>query len=87
MCISVRLLAHLSRGRAALFLLWFLGAEQVHLVAAERAQFQCVFHAHVQLFILPVLHIQNLHLVHVHPALVVQDVPPQQILRQTQSAG
>lgn len=64
----------------ALLVLGLLGAQQVDLVAGARAQLQRVLHADVEVALLAVLHVHHLHVVHVQAALVVEHVPPQQVL-------
>lgn len=71
-----------ERSEPALLLFRFFSAQEMNLVSTERAELHRVLHTHVQLPVLPVLHVQHLHLIHVHPPLVVQDVPAEQILKQ-----
>lgn len=65
----------------ALFVLGLLGAQQVDLVARHRPQLQGILDGDVEVLLLAVLHVYYLHVVHVHPTLVVQHVPAQEVLQ------
>lgn len=65
----------------ALFLLWLLGTQEVDLITSQRAQLQGILHTDVEVLLLAILHLYHLHVVHVHPTLVVQHVPAQEVLQ------
>lgn len=65
----------------ALFMLWLFGTQKVDLITSQRPQLQGILHTDVEVLLLAVLHIYHLHVVHVHPTLVVQHVPAQQVLQ------
>lgn len=64
----------------ALLLLGLLGAQQVALPGGAAAQPEGVPDAHMELLVLPVLQVHHLQAVHVHPALVIQHVPAEEVL-------
>ena len=61
-------------------LLQFLGHEDVELLRVLAAQFEGVLHAHDEVVVAPVDGVHHLVAVHVDAPLVVEDVPPYQIL-------
>lgn len=61
-------------------LLWFLGQEDVDLIAVPVAQFEGVLHADVKVIVTPIYGIPHFVAIHVNAAFVVQDVPAYQIL-------
>lgn len=65
----------------ALFMLGLLGTQEVDLVTSQRPQLQGILYADVEVLLLAILHIYYLHVVHVHPTLVVQHVPAQEVLQ------
>lgn len=62
-------------------LLWFLGQEDVDLLAVFVAQFEGILHTHIEVIVAPIYSVPHLVTVHVDAALIVQDVPAYQILR------
>lgn len=72
----------ISKGsEPALFLLRLLGTQEVDLITMKRSQLQGVLHTDVEVLLLAILQIYNLHVVHVHPTLVVQHIPAQEVLQ------
>lgn len=68
----------ISKGsEPALFLLRLLRTQEVDLITGQRAQLQSVLHTDVELLLFAVLHIYHLHVVHVHPTLIVEHVSAQ----------
>lgn len=70
-----------ERSQPALLLLRLLGAQEVDFITRQRPQLQSVLHCDVEVLLLAVLQVNHLHVVHVHPALVVQHVPTQEVLQ------